>query len=129
MRTTLLLLLIVVFGCGSNETSGVDFCPTAETVENFPWVMELVDNLGTCSPCATSVVRGTYSGKTVIFTVMNAPNCDGLFTGPLYDCRGRLVEYISLSERDQRLFQRYGSINMILGQCEDVSNAPFDLGG
>jgi hypothetical protein len=132
MKTCLtLLLIVVVAGCDNDdtETCAVGCCPTPETVEHFPWVMELIDNLGECGACDAGVVSGTYGSRTVVFTKMNDPLCNGIFIGPLYDCRGKMVEYISFSDRDQQRFRELLVSITMLRQCKDLSDAPFDLGG
>jgi hypothetical protein len=116
MRSYLMVLLIVALGGCDNDEPTYD-CPTPEIVNDFPWVMELIDGLGKCGPCTTSVVRGTYRGKTVIYTLINDPLCNSFFTGPLYNCRGHVVKSISASTEDQQEFTTHVSANMILGQC------------
>ncbi len=127
MKAYLILLLIAILaGCDNNDSSTIDFCPTSENVEQFPWIVELIDDLGTCGACHASVVRGRYNGATVVFTVMDDPLCNGIFTGPLYDCRGVAVKYFSSSNRDQQQYREHVLRDMILGQCEEFSTGQVE---
>ena len=115
MRTCLIVFLIVIIGgCDNDETYD---CPTIETIDDFPWIVELIDDLGKCGLCTTSVVRGTYRDKTVIYTRVDDPACNTFFTGPLYNCRGQVAKSISASKKDQQEYLTHVSSNMTLGNC------------
>jgi hypothetical protein len=38
-------LIVIIGGCDNDETYD---CPTIETIDDFPWVFELIDDLGKC---------------------------------------------------------------------------------
>jgi hypothetical protein len=116
----ILLLVIITAGCENDDkTISVGRCPRPETVEHFPWVMNLIDNLGECGDCLTVVVRARYRAEAVVFSIMSDSVCDGIFTGPIYNCKGRIVEYISGSKESQDKFNRDIVDRVTLGQCRN----------
>jgi len=113
----ILFLTLILAGCENDCDDKVTTCPTPETMEEFPWVMELVDEMGECGEWMTAVVRGKLDSSDIVYTIMNDPQCDGIFTGPLYDCRGNIIRTISVSETDQEIIRNHVSVDIILRQC------------
>jgi hypothetical protein len=111
------LLALIIAGCDNDCHDGLANCPTPDNLHHFPWLMELIEQEGDCSGCATVTVRGTFYGETVVYTTINDPLCDFIFVGPLYDCRGNVVKTITSSEADQQILRDHLFAEETLAGC------------
>jgi hypothetical protein len=119
MKNFVLILFIVgVIGCNDSDPSPDNACPTAATLDDFPWVSNLMESADAfCASCEHSVAIGKYNDQTVIFLTMTDPLCNSTFQGPLHDCSGTIVKYFSNSSEDQAEFQKV-TIDSILYRCQ-----------
>jgi len=116
----LILLLAAIAGCNdSDERFSENACPTAETLNHFPWVHRLTEMADSfCASCEHSLAIGTYNDETVIYLMMNDPLCNGIFLGPLHNCKGQIVKYFSSSTSDQEEFKNKVNLDSILYRCQ-----------
>jgi hypothetical protein len=116
----LILLLTTVTGCNNgDEHFSENTCPTAETLNYFPWVDKLIEMADSfCGSCEQRVVTGTYNEQTVVFLLMNDPVCNSIFIGPLHNCNGRIIKNFSSSSSDQEEFKTKVDIDSVLYRCQ-----------
>lgn len=113
----LILLMTAAFGCTCDDDPEYA-CPTEATIDNFAWMAELKEMADEhCEICEHSIVSGTYKGQTVIYVLMTDQLCDGIFVGPLYNCQGEIVEYITDSTSDQEKYHS-NTFNSVLYRCQ-----------
>lgn len=113
----LILLMTAAVGCTCDDDPEFA-CPTEATIDDFRWIDELKEMADAdCETCEHSIVNGMYKGEAVIYVLLTDQLCDGVFVGPLYNCEGKIVEYITGSPDDQ---QKYFSITFhsVLYRCQ-----------
>ena len=62
-----------------------------------------------------SILKGTYAGPTVFFSLMNDPRCDAIFGTSIYDCSGKLVRTFGKDDLDA--FNSLVNIDTVLFSC------------
>lgn len=107
MKTlTLLLVLFALTGSCKKESVAFDnACTTANPVENVAWLKAMKTSLDAVCKfgCAGALLRGTYQGQTVYFSLATGgPACDVGFGTKLFDCQGQLVKVYTF--KDQSAF-------------------------
>lgn len=90
------LLVIICFGCGSNDKNliperEVQECGVSNPAENLQWLKDEIEKNGYKNPSSywdIYIYASEYKGQTVFFTSMCCPTC-GMLPPEVKDCQGK----------------------------------------
>jgi hypothetical protein len=115
MRTFIFLAFIIAaLGCKKNVDSNA--CNSKNSIHDIPWIVELKNSITNCS-CKTSVIKGTFEGKTVFYIGVNDPICNGINTPTLFNCEGKAIRTFTSSEDDQNELRSKLKAEEVLYTC------------
>jgi endogenous inhibitor of DNA gyrase (YacG/DUF329 family) len=73
------------------------WCPSADTVHDFPWIDDLIKTYPNCSGiCKLIIYKGWYKDQVVIYYDFTGAACDTAGPIDLYNCAGIKVRTFSI---------------------------------
>lgn len=78
--------------CECANNSLINACSAEDPINDTQWLVDLKHSITNCS-CQVSIMKGTYLGyKTVFYSIMNDPLCNGYREILLLDCYGEVIK-------------------------------------
>ncbi|SDK17146.1 hypothetical protein SAMN05421823_10253 [Catalinimonas alkaloidigena] len=108
--------LFLLLSCVTCPYEPLDACTSEHPVEEIAWLQELKNSMTHCT-CERSILQGTYQQKTVFFTALTDPACDGRDAPTLYDCNGTVVRTFTLA--DSQEYYDQVTIDKVLYRCQE----------
>ena len=113
-----LVFLILITACNNDDCLETSVCPTKETLDDFPWIVEMKNSITNCS-CEVSIIKGSYKGKDVFYVAMTDALCNGMNTPTLFDCEGNEIISFTSSTEDQKVFIENVTTVEVLFRCKN----------
>lgn len=105
-------VLIIIFSC-QKETQNA--CKSSNPIDDVTWIKAIKNSLTNCT-CEISIIEGTYDNKTIFYTQLTDPVCNGIFSATLFDCNGKVVRIFKQSDYDD--FFNLVTRNKVLYRCK-----------
>ena len=91
------IVLALIIGCEKDDSENKNACNSDNPIEDISWLKELKNSLSDCV-CEISLIQGTYDNRTVFFTALTDPLCDGIDMPTLFDCKGNVVRTFTMND-------------------------------